>query len=230
MSLSFDGSTSIIGTPVSAIMRPSLPFTLACWVKPDVLKVCGFIQTNKTSTTHRGAWIQMNSSSGDIECGYGDNTGTASTDRRSKLTVSPNLISANVWTHVAASFRGSTDMTIYFNGVDAGGNYSGSGGTVAYDGATGGRIGATSGTANFDGLLADFGFWSVSLSDAEVLSMARGVPTKMVRPGSQLPCWPLWDAASPSIDLSFNTLELQSLTAVTVADHAPVGYPFPVVV
>lgn len=225
MSLDFDGSTSLIVTPINATLRPTVPLTIAVWIRPDTLKACGIYQTNKDNTTHRGAWLNLNSASGDIDIGYGDNTGNTSTDRRSKTTVSPNFATTGAWQHVAASIRGATDMTIYLNGADVGGNYSGSGGGMAYNTGVAGRIGALAGVASFDGRIADVGFWNVSLSTAEILAMAKGVPASRIRVPSLLVNYPFWNATNPSIDLSPNSLEASTLTAVSLANHCPVGPP-----
>ena len=219
MSRDFDGATGVIGLPITSILRPNAPITVAAWVRPDTLVVGGGIfTTNKTDATHRGMWMSCSDASGHLEVSFGDNTGTASTDRRSKVTTA--TLATGTWNHVAVCVRAATDMDAYINAVE-GGSYSGTGGNMAYNTGVAGRIGMQGGVL-FDGRIAEVGIWTVTLSAAEVLALSKGVSPRRIRPDSLIGYWPLYGVASPEPDLS-GSVQNGTVTAATLADHAPVG-------
>lgn len=178
--------------------------------------------SNKTTSQHRGFWFDLSDTSGHLEAAFGDNTGATSAQRRSKVTSGANAVTTGAWQHVACCIRGAGNMDVYIGGADAGGSYSGSGSGMVYNGAIGGRIGSVGGNL-FDGRIAEVGLWTVTLSAAEVLALAKGVPPRRIRPGSLVAHWPLY-GYSPEIDLSSNALNTTA-DAGARADHAPVGPP-----
>ena len=196
---------------------------------PDSLKVQGFFTNNKTTTTHSGMWLLMSDTSGHIETGYGTAGGSTAGARRSKITSGANALATASWQHVVCRLRGATDMDILRDGTDIGGAYSGSGGAIGYA-ARSAVIGSISGGNFMNGRIAEVGFWSVSLSDAEVTALVRGVSPLMVRPGSLLGYWPVYGQASPEIDLSPSHAPMTLEGTAPLANHAPVGCPFPVAV
>lgn len=227
MSRDFDGSTGELTIPPASVLRPSLPVTIAAWINPDALVAGGGVFTsNQTGTINIGASLQLNNTSGNIEAKYGSG-GSGSGFRRSKATSGAAAVTTGSWQHIACCIRGATDMDIYIAGSDAGGAYSGTGGAMAHNASTGSRIGRVGGI-RFDGRIAEVGFWDVSLSAAEVLAMAKGVSPSRIRPGSLLGHWPLWAVADPDIDLSANGNVASLVGTAPVADHAPIGSPFPV--
>lgn len=129
---SFNGVDTYIDFPNDPALKPSLPVSLAFWVKFDdndaghSTVVC----TDFATDNHTGVWASR-SGAGNMAVNYGDNTGnTSSTNRRTK--VGNTVLQANVWYHVALVVNGPTDMEIYINCVNDGGSYSGSGGALGY--------------------------------------------------------------------------------------------------
>jgi hypothetical protein len=121
-------------------------------------------------------------------------------------------------------------MSIYINGSDAGGSYSGSGAGIGYLTTGVGRIGSN-GSAFFSGAIAECGFWSVSLTANEFASLAAGACPSTIRPASLLAYWPLYGLTDPEVDLSgnaFNGDVSGGSGGPTAANHAPVVRPYPV--
>jgi len=226
VSRDFNGSTGDLA--VAAVnaghLRISLPITVACWVRPDTLKVQAFFTNNKTGAGHSGMWFVMSDTSGNLEASYGDNTGNASTDRRSKIT-SGGVVTTGAWQHVCCRIRGVTDADILVAGADVGGAYSGTGGNITYDSGRSAVVGAFGGGSFFDGRIAEVGFWSVSLSDGEVLALAKGVSPLNIRYGALLAYFPTYGQATPEIDLSTSRVGANLEGTAPVADHSPTGPP-----
>lgn len=223
MAVDFNGSTDQWGTAIDAALRPSLPISVGAWINPDALvNGAGIYTNNKTDAQHRGLWMALSGTGGNVEVSYGDNSGSSSASRRSKVAAAG--VTTGAWQYVSCSVRGATDMSIYRNGSDVGGSYSGTGTPIAYNAGVAGRIGSVGGTF-FDGRIAQVCVWTVSLSAAEHLALASGVSPLMIRPLSLIQFFPMWYGAA--IDLSSLALNATS-TAGTAANHAPTGPPFPV--
>lgn len=220
MSRDFDGTNDKLEGTANATLRPALPVTVAAWIYADTIAAKGIFTNNKASTQHKGIWFGIADVSGHLESAFGDNTGTASTDRRSKNSTS--TVSSGSWHHVACRIRGATDMDILINAVDAGGSYSGTGGALAYATTQGPQIGTLGGTNFFDGRIAEVGFWTVSLSDAEITALAKGVSPRMIRPDKLIWYVPTWGVASPEVDDSGTSVS-PTVTEAVVFNHSPTG-------
>lgn len=192
--------------------------TVSAWINPDALAASGIFTTNKTTTTHRGFWFTLSDASGHLESSFGDNTGPNAADRRSK--VSASAVSTGSWQHVAARIRGAGDMDLLINASDAGGSYSGTGGAMAYNTGVAGRI-AEVGGLFFDGKIAEVGLWTVSLSDAEITALAKGVSPRLIRPDVLLGHWPIWGVSTTEVDSTANSNEGTLAGTAPVANHSP---------
>ncbi len=140
------------------------------------------------SGTYRGFWFQV-SETGRIGINYGDGTGAGSNDRRSKGVDS--AVAAEEWTHITAVVRGATDMTIYVNGVDAGGTHSGSGGGMVWS-ANPCYVGySVRGGERYSGLLDDLRVYDRALTGEEVRLLHLGDAPDLVDDidGGKLPIW-----------------------------------------
>lgn len=170
--LVFDGVNDFVELG-QVLLDITIPVTISLWVKPNTIvgvKVLFHSNTPNTNCcNYRGVWLTMNANN-TIAVNYGSGTGAASSGRRSKSSTA--AIIDGEWTHVVAVVRGATDMTIYFNNVDAGGSYSGTGGAlqIADDPAWTARIGrAEQGSvAYYSGLMDDVRFYDRALSAEEV--------------------------------------------------------------
>ncbi len=166
----FDGSGDYFDTGDS-LNSVSLPVTIEAWVK-----ITGAAPNNNGwaiyasddgGTAYAGFWMLIDQNR-NVFLSYGDNGGQLSTNRRSKL--STGTVALDTWTHVTGVIRGATDMSIYLNGVDAGGAYSGTtNGSMAHNSSVG-KIGLRSiaVSPNMRGNIDEVRIWSKARTDAEV--------------------------------------------------------------
>lgn len=225
MARSFNGTSDVIGLPIDALLRPSLPVSIHCWAKPSSLAASGLFQNNKNDLTHKGVWLNVADSSGHIESGFGDNDGgSVSSSRRSK--VSTGAITSGVWNAVGCSIEAATTQAVYINGTDATGSYSGSGDVLAYNVGVGGKIGF-SGGSYFPGSIAEVGFWNVALTAAEFAALGKGTSPLLIRRSALIAYWPVYGVADPEADLAGLALNSTAITGTSLANHAPVGMPVP---
>ncbi len=157
------GTTVNLGT--SALLKPPLPisFSLWLWKAASYSSVTNDACFNNDGifgpTNYSGVGLEDGGSS-TVEIDFGDGTAFG---RRSK--VGTTSLSLQTWYHIVGVLRGATDMSIYVNGVDDGGSYSGTGGALAYTGqaATIGKYG----THYFNGQIEGFRLYNRGLSDKE---------------------------------------------------------------
>jgi hypothetical protein len=129
--LEFDGFDDYLDLGNDVNLKPALPVTLCAWVKLDVLgHPHSIIRLDDQSTRYYGIWLTVNTNN-NVTIAYGDGQQYLnSKHRRSKASTSTLL--ADTLYHIACVVRGATDMEIYINGIDDGGTYSGTGGSLAY--------------------------------------------------------------------------------------------------
>jgi hypothetical protein len=132
--LSFDGVDDYVDVGNDSSLKPPLPVTLSAWVNLSSLGSPQCIMGLDAQTSdYYGIWWYV-LSAGDLEISYGDGGGRGVEHRRSK--VGTTALAADTWYHIAAVLRGPTDISLYINGIDDGGTYSGSGGSIAYSSAS----------------------------------------------------------------------------------------------
>jgi len=125
--VTFDGSDDHIdcGTGVDL----TLPFTISAWVNINSFATGNVVvKTKINATSYYGAWFSVGTGQ-TIGINYGDGTGEGSGDRRSRNSES-TLSGTGVWHHIAGTVTGSTNMALYIDGMEAGGTYSGTGGSL----------------------------------------------------------------------------------------------------
>jgi len=143
----------------------SPPVTFTAWVRP--LGNGGKILfTDTDASVYAGYWFAVQGSALSINLGDGGGFGSGNS-RRSKGAILPAPYGQ--WMHVAAVVNGLNDMSLYVNGEDVGGEYTGNGGPVVqtehplwigagnYDEKT-----------PFDGKLDDIRIYSRALTASEV--------------------------------------------------------------
>jgi len=175
---SFNGSNGCIAVISTNGLKPPLPVSISAWVKPTTIAninplIAGGIFASDFldgGLTYNGYWVYI-VNGGSLQANFGDGTTIGSTARRSK--VGP-LISSHVWTHICAVIRGTTNISLYVNGTDVGGTYSGTGGnTMVYSNRPPaiGVIDNNAGVAaasTFQGLINDVVVWNISLTTNQV--------------------------------------------------------------
>jgi hypothetical protein len=155
-SLYFDGTDDNVAVLDSPALNPSSSFTLSAWVNPAA------VLTDFRSVLVKNYKYYLYSSS----TGYcGDGTPLVGfRDTTNKILCEQSPLPVNTWTHLAATYDGST-LTLYRNGivVDA----AAASGTPAS--ATGTlQIGASEYGEFFKGLIDEVRIYNRSLSSAEV--------------------------------------------------------------
>ncbi len=172
--LSFDGTDDYVSVPSSTSIYPSLPLTFSFWVKPNTVASAQGVFGAREAVQHEGYWAAINSD-GSIGISYGDWTTCGSGGRRTKTSAASALV-AGQWQHVVGILRGATDMTIYVNGTDVGGTYSGTGGTITYSALPILRLGAVGGSGGcsatyLNGSLDEARLYNRALSAGEVAAL-----------------------------------------------------------
>ena len=173
----FDGVNT--GVEIGAGIRPSLPLTVHVRCIFNSLPTAGGLFTaDKTETAasfHSGFLLAHGFiTAGKISVNYGDNTANAPDGRRTKTgNTTPAL---GVVHSITSIIRGATDMTIWLNGQDDGGSYTGTGGAMVYNSSQG-AIGKYHNTLDggieaIDGSILDCRVWNRALSALEAQQLA----------------------------------------------------------
>jgi len=180
----FDGIDDYIDVGNDTSLKPQLPVTFAAWINIDIPSPIDSVSrgTIFTSDFHGSRYFGINISNiqftDRLIIAYGDGDTIGPSARRSKYIENTPY---GDWFHLVGIIRHSTDMTIYINGEDAGGNYSGSGGPIAYDDNPG-RIGSIDGSVHggpmfLKGTLDDLIIFNRELSQTEIDSLYGGCVT-----------------------------------------------------
>jgi hypothetical protein len=168
--IQFDGTDDYIdfGDVYSDL---ELPFTISAWVKLDANnnQPGPVFASRNCDPIYTGFRLIVNNNV--ISMDYGDGLGGNSPAFRRGKNASVDLI-AGYWNHVTVVVRGHSDMSIYLNGVDVGGSYSGNSpftmdsskpgfGSTAYF-ASNGVI------YRFKGMVDDIRLWNRALAEVEI--------------------------------------------------------------
>ena len=135
--LNFDGVDDVVtlGTGI----RPVLPVTISAWINPRaVTNKKGIFSTDRlSSSVHSGIYLSTGiiGAQGNLEVTYGSNTACDASGRQTKT--GSTALPLNTWTHVVAVVRGAANISLYLNGVDDSGSYTGTGGGLVYSGESG---------------------------------------------------------------------------------------------
>ena len=140
---SFDGVNDNIDLGKdNSSLQPQLPVTIAAWVKINSGGHGGVFANNYVENSYHGIFLtaDVDVSLQGLTLGFGDGRGgTAPQYRRSKRA--DTTLNAGTWYHIVGIIRGATDMDIYVDGMNIGGTYSGTGGSIAYSNSGSGNIG-----------------------------------------------------------------------------------------
>lgn len=149
----------------------AVPVTISAWVFRNSATTNFIFQTDAHATQYYGAALLIGATN-TIEVRLGSGGGAGPGQRRS-LDVAAGPISSGNWYHIVATIRGITDMTVYVDGVNVGGTYSGTGtgyvplATVSPAGIGRNSIGAAGASDRMD----DIRFYNRSLSADEVADL-----------------------------------------------------------
>lgn len=184
------------------------PLTIACWMKtasiPSSMTVAGVFSSGSAGNRHRFSLDIDSTAKVDAACSDGSTTNDA---------LSSTTISTGTWFHGCVVFASSTSRSAYLNGGSKGTNTTARTPTAANINRTsiGGGDGSSF-TAAFNGEVAEVGYWNAALDDAEVASLAAGVPPSSVRPQSLIAYLPL---IRELVDLKGNGFAITGSLSVT---------------
>ena len=213
--LDFDGSNDhIVAGDILNDLK--LPCTFALWFKKDVGSGnSSLLETDGDASTYAGFWIHV-AQNRTIEISYGQNSGSGPGARRTKLSPSGAFTEGN-WHHLGVVVRGPTDMSLYVNGLDVGGSYSGSGGPLGHN-STPFHVGRK-GTQYFPGQLDDVRIYDRALSAADVTELAAMGPP-VAQPDSYL-VTPDTPFSVPASGVLANDHDAGDATLTAVKDSDP---------
>ncbi|MEZ5083235.1 MAG: LamG-like jellyroll fold domain-containing protein [Bacteroidales bacterium] len=172
--LYFDGEDDFIDLPNNNLLKPPIPVSFSFWTNVMIIDTekCKFLDTDFQNNNYSGCFMSA-SNEGTVILQFGSNWGGAGYQyRRSKF--SEETINAQTWHHIVGVIRGATDMTIYIDGVDAGGYYDGIGsGTIGYSDTPGKLACIPPQTASLYikylwGSLDEFAMWNRALIQDDV--------------------------------------------------------------
>jgi hypothetical protein len=170
--LSFDGSDDSIelGDRFNSL---AIPFSIAAWVRQPASARTEFRSifiSDDEPNHYLGIWFQTEPGGlPQITFAAGGPVGPAS--RRTLVANTP--IPADTWVHITATVRGPTDMTLYVNGAEVPGTYSGTGGPLVHGPAPAriGNITTTPLNRPWLGLLDEIRIYACSLDASEVAAL-----------------------------------------------------------
>jgi len=163
---------ALTGSPITAS-----PVTLSAWIRRDTIAT-GNRSIVRMTAYNDGLILWLNPSNFVVaraEWGSGSNISSAN---------SSGTVSANDWTHAVARFNlsGSTNvLSSYLNGSKGADTSITS---FTQETLENGQIGSQGGSTTFGGDIADVGVWNTALSDAEIVSLSKGIACNKVRPQS----------------------------------------------
>ena len=156
----------------------NVPLTIACWVYPTILGIATtqfYVEFGPTSSPTNRFGIGNANNSSAFRVTVANNT----TNAQANTTA---LLSLNNWNHVAGVFSSSASRTAYLNGGNAVTNTT----SLAINASNTVRIAAAQGATTIsnyaNGHITDVGVWNAALTQAEVVSLAKGMTCNKVRP------------------------------------------------
>lgn len=162
----FDGIDDFIDlTANSSNFKPPLPVTISAWVEINDYDLNNVFQNDFTLNDYHGPWLNI--SNGQVNGHFGNGGGAGPQSRRSRTGTS--VLDLNTWYHIAVVIRGAGDITIYINGKEDCGVYSGTGGNIAYslaDGILG--VGTSTTSLYYHGKMDDVRLYSRDLTKDEI--------------------------------------------------------------
>ena len=168
--LSFNGTSNYVNLnngSTTGPLKSALPVTITGWVMlSDTTANQTVFASDEWDSTKNAGYVLQAGGSG-ISCSYGSGGAAGFGSSRTKTGTTP--LTAGVWNHVAAVISGSTTMSLYLNGVDDGGTYSGTGGPMACTAAPS-KIGYSD--AYLHGFLDEVGVYDEALTPAQIAAMA----------------------------------------------------------
>lgn len=165
----FNGTDNFVtfnNPSTSNALKRSLPMSVTAWIYlNDTASTHVIFQNDTFNGVYEGIRLAINSG-GSVSLDFGDGGGKGSGNRRTKT--GSTLLNSNQWYHITGVYVASNNMTIYINGANDGGTYSGTGGTLDYSNIAS-HIGDNVGSQYFNGIIDDVKFYGYALTSAQAL-------------------------------------------------------------
>lgn len=173
------------GALFSGSSSTNFDITFVCWARPDRRKT-GYIMTADNGTNYADGWALWAASGGKFRLRYEASyiTGT---------TIYP--ASGSDWYHLAGVWQYGT-RSLYVNGAVDATNTSNR--DMVLGNANCFYIGNTRLNSYFEGKIAECAAYSVSLTAAEIATLAAGFSPLFVRPDKLVGYWPLGGIFTPA--------------------------------
>ena len=174
----FNGIDEFIDIPHHPELKPDFPFSFSFWVKFEVLpnSKSTLFTTDYVENIYSGSWMTL-VEDGKINFSFGDLGRTTSSSSKHSAA----KIKLNLWHHIATIVKGPNDIEIFLDCINAGGEYSGSGGSLTYTKApmSIGRVDGSNHlpTYYFQGSLDEFRYYNRALTPAEIDTLCGYVTT-----------------------------------------------------
>lgn len=186
------------------------PLTMACWVKPSSLTNTPTFMSLEKSTASTWHALAVDGA-GNVRARTFD--GTTSTEANKAG------VGTGTWQHVAGVWTSSTSRTAYYNGTAGTTDATSSAPSGINRTEIGQLLNGGAPVFRMDGDIAECGIWNISLSAADIASLAAGVSPLFVRPDALVFYAPLHGEFSPEIDVvgRFN----MTVTGATASTTSP---------
>lgn len=208
MARAFDGTDDVLsqGAAMSNFLTTTAG-TGACWYRP-----AGTPTSNGTVYQNDRIWGDSGANLGlhRGDTGSGDQVHAYNWDGNADKVSAACTV--GTWSHWVWRHAGG-EIALFKDGELVGATASGNtslGNTL--------EIGRN-GTLFLEGDLAELAFWSIDLSNAEILGIARGWSAQRIRRASLTGYWPIWGVHSPEIDLSPGNNRTLTVSGTTKTDH-----------
>lgn len=209
-SRTYNGSSDLAQLTLAVLS--AMPMTFAAWVYPTAgASAAGHIMGIYASASAHCWRLLINQSTTNLlTC---NTTGATATTPASTV----NTVTNSAWNHAACVFTSATSRKVVLNGdlANAGTDTTNSGTPTGLNRTTFGRRDNVS-PNNVQFLLGNLGpcaIWSASLTDDELVALAKGDNPRSIRPASLVLCTPFPGSQSPLFDLYGNHLTLTGTSA-----------------
>ncbi len=207
------------GTSLSSLANP---LTFSCWFYPtseDYMQLFTFAD-NSVGSERLGLEYDGSDIPGNAFCAAYVSTGINT--KKALGTLSIDTI--NEWHHVVGVFTSDTSRDCYVDGANKGSNTESIIFPTNMDTV---GIGAVLDTNQefSNSRIAEAAIWNVALTTTEIESLAAGYSPSFIRPQSLIYYPSLMGATDPPID-SISGTALTKGGTPTLADHAPIIYPY----
>ncbi len=178
-----DGSSEYL--EIDQAVVTAVPFSFVAWFNSnDAAAYQSLVMVCDKSRTNHSHALELRGGDG------GDPVRASSYDGGYDFADTSSGYSINTWHHAAGVWAATNDRAVYIDGGSKGTD-SDNAAPSGIDRTSIGRFGDDSPGTYMSGRIAEAAIWNVALTDAEVLSLAKGFSPLFVHPQNLVAYWPL---------------------------------------